>query len=188
MAVQLTCALVKDFTILARDIAGDAASNAAGRVRPSQDQLNQIDVPAEDNTWHEAPHLNKETLKQQVKGAYGGDPKKDARETVNEAASNAKPGDQSQPAGEKAKVGVATAKDKLKQKYEENVSDETKKDIEARNEDYRRRVKEYYNKKMPQERRDQTIWRLKVGPYSPSSLFVSALLLTVVRPLIENDS
>lgn len=153
--------LIKDFTIIFRDVAGDAASNAAGRVRPSQDELNQIDLPAEDNTWHEAPNLSKDDLKGRMKGLYGGKAKEDAKEAVDAAAASAQPGDKTKPSGEKAKAGAGTAKNKLKEKYDENVSEEQKEKIRARNEDYKRRVKDYYNKKMPQERKDQTIWRLK---------------------------
>ncbi|KAH7118211.1 hypothetical protein B0J13DRAFT_613117 [Dactylonectria estremocensis] len=46
---------------------------------------------------------------------------------------------------------------KLDGKLDEN----TKKNILQRNEDLRRQASDYYNKKMPQERKDQTIFRLK---------------------------
>lgn len=159
---SLTIAIVKDFTIIFRDIAGDAASNAAGRVRPSQDELNQIDLPAEDNTWHEAPDLNKNNLKGRMKGLYGGKAKDDAKDTADAALTSAQPGDKTRPGDEKAKAGAGTAKNKLKEKVDQNVSDEQKEKIRARNEDYKRRAKDYYSKKIPQERKDQTIWRLKV--------------------------
>uniref|UniRef100_A0A0D2Y2G1 Uncharacterized protein n=1 Tax=Fusarium oxysporum (strain Fo5176) TaxID=660025 RepID=A0A0D2Y2G1_FUSOF len=38
---------------------------------------------------------------------------------------------------------------------------ETKESILQRNEEYRRKARNYFDKKMPQERKDQTIWRLK---------------------------
>lgn len=44
---------MNDAVVLLRDIGADAATNAAGKVRPNEDQLNRIDEPAEDNTWHE---------------------------------------------------------------------------------------------------------------------------------------
>lgn len=46
---------------MVRDMAGDASQAAANRVRPSEDELSQIDHPAEDNTWHEKP--DREALK-----------------------------------------------------------------------------------------------------------------------------
>jgi len=51
-------------------MAGDAAQKAANKVNPSEDELNQIDKPAEDNTWHDVPDLSKENLKNQAKSKY----------------------------------------------------------------------------------------------------------------------
>lgn len=57
---------MSDATILFRDIAGDTAQKAASKVNPSDEQLQQIDAPAEDNTWHEAPDLSKQNIKSQI--------------------------------------------------------------------------------------------------------------------------
>jgi hypothetical protein len=62
--------LVKDASILVRDIAGDAASNAAQKINPSEEQLKQIDDPAEDNTWHDVPDMSRGNIKSQLKQAY----------------------------------------------------------------------------------------------------------------------
>ncbi|KAG9511462.1 hypothetical protein KCU79_g23989, partial [Aureobasidium melanogenum] len=62
--------LLSDATILFRDMAGDAAQKAANKVNPSEDELNQIDEPAEDNTWHDVPDLSKDNLKNQAKAKY----------------------------------------------------------------------------------------------------------------------
>ncbi|PKS13252.1 hypothetical protein jhhlp_000023, partial [Lomentospora prolificans] len=153
--------LLKDFTVLFRDIAGDAASNVAGRVRPSEDQLGQIDMPAEDNTWHEKPNFSKENIRGRVRGAYGGKPKEDAKDIASTAANAANPVGSQRPGDVDAQAGASTGRNKLKDKFNKNVSEEDREKIKQRNEEYRRRVREYYNKKMPQERRDQTIWRLK---------------------------
>src|SRR5579871_2842873 len=59
--------LVSDATILIRSIAGDAATKAASKVSPTDDQLAQIDEAAADNTWHDAPDFSKENLKSQFK-------------------------------------------------------------------------------------------------------------------------
>lgn len=157
--------LLKDASVLLRDIAGDAATTAAGKVRPSEDQLSQIDAPAEDNTWHEKPDLSKETLKKQAQGVYGGNPKKDAQD-ITAAGSKGAGVDPSVPdhmdperadlaAGQNAAYGV------VKNKLNSKVDDETKEQIKERNAEYRRKANEYFNKKMPQERKEQTIWRLK---------------------------
>lgn len=52
---------------LLREIASDAASMAASRVGPSEEQRSQIDKPAEDNVWHEKPDF--EMMKNQAKSA-----------------------------------------------------------------------------------------------------------------------
>lgn len=97
-----------------------------------------------------------------MKGLYGGKAKEDAKETADAAIASAQPGDKTRPGEEKAKAGAGTAKNKIAEKFDQNVSEEQKEKIRARNEDYKKRAREYYSKKMPQERKDQTIWRLKV--------------------------
>lgn len=67
-------------------MAGDAASNAAQKVRPSDEKLNEMDRPADDNTWHDKPDFSKENLKQQASGVYGGNLKQDARDVANSGA------------------------------------------------------------------------------------------------------
>ena len=61
--------IVNDATILIRDIAGDAAQKAANSVNPSEDQLSQIDKPADDNVWHDKPNISTGGLKNQIKSA-----------------------------------------------------------------------------------------------------------------------
>ncbi|KAM3531466.1 hypothetical protein NHJ13051_000758 [Beauveria bassiana] len=152
--------LLKDSTVLFRDIAGDAASNAAGRVRPSEDDLAQIDQAAEDNTWHEAPKWNKEDLKKQAQGFYKGNAKQDAQEVAENVKSAAAPS-----SGDARDANVAagheTAKSSLKQKLDKNVDPETQENIKAKKEEQRRKAREYFDKKMPAERKEQIIFRLK---------------------------
>lgn len=50
---------MNDAWIIARDIAGDASQKAANKLRPSEEQLSQIDEPAEENMWHEKPDFGK---------------------------------------------------------------------------------------------------------------------------------
>lgn len=58
---------MNDATVLIRDIAADASQKAANVVRPSEEQLSQIDAPAEENVWHEKPNLSKEEMKARLK-------------------------------------------------------------------------------------------------------------------------
>ncbi|KAM3508852.1 hypothetical protein MY11210_006563 [Beauveria gryllotalpidicola] len=152
--------LLKDSTVLLRDMAGDAASNAAGRVRPSEDDLAQIDNAAEDNTWYEAPKWNKEDLKKQAQGFYKGNAKQDAQEVADNVKSAAAPSSGDARDANMA-AGHETAKSSLKQKLDKNVDPETQENIKAKKDEQRRKVREYLDKKMPTERKDQIIFRLK---------------------------
>ncbi|KAI9847024.1 MAG: hypothetical protein M1837_003380 [Sclerophora amabilis] len=168
--------LLSDAVILFRDMAGDAASNAATRLKPDEDRLNQIDRPADDNTWHEVPNLSKDNLKGQLKNQYNTQKPvgaQDLKSAAGDATQTAHPGGSRDPAdaaaleaqhreqgstanldgGAAAGAGASTLKDRAAQ----NVPDETKNRVK----DTYGQTKGYLSKKMPEERREQTIWRLK---------------------------
>src|SRR6187402_3772654 len=84
---------VKDASILVRDMAGDAATNVAGKVKPSDEQISQVDRPADDNVWHDAPDFSKANLKEQAQGVYKGSPAEDAKAAANAATNAARQGD-----------------------------------------------------------------------------------------------
>lgn len=158
--------LLKDSSILLRDIAGDAATSAAGKVRPSEGDLAQLDVAAEDNTWHEKPDFSKESIRKQAHGVYGGKPKKDAKDVAAAGSQGAGvdptiPGEPVDPAVVDATAGQNAAVNVARSKLNSNIDPETKDKIKKRNEEYRHRANEYFNKKMPQDRKDQIIFRLK---------------------------
>jgi len=160
--------LLSDAAILLRDIAGDAAQNTANKVRPSDQQLNQMDRPAEDNTWHENPDLSKDKLLSSAKQSmpFG---KKDAKEAAGDVSQAAHPEgsrdpmDTAQTGAHEAQTGQSTGLDAsaaagtAKQKVQENVSEQDKEKVRAR----REQLNNYLRGKMPEERRDQTIWRMK---------------------------
>jgi hypothetical protein len=170
---------VNDATILLRSVAGDAASKAADKVNPPDHQLEQIDRPAEDNTWHEAPDLSKDRLKNhynQIK-PFG---KKDAQEAAQKGLATAHPEGSTDPAdhadllardqqtggssGLDAVAGAGAAAGHLKDTANSNISPEAKdKANQAQNKtkEYNERTRNYLKGKMPKERREQTIWRLK---------------------------
>ncbi|KAI9831358.1 MAG: hypothetical protein M1819_005132 [Sarea resinae] len=168
--------LLSDVTVLLRDIAGDAAQNVANKVNPSEEQLSQIDKPAEDNTWHDVPDLSTGNIKSQIKSQK--DKQKpvsgqDLQNAAGNATQSAHPTGSRDPAdaadlaardqqqgsssGLDAKSGAKAGAQTLRGQASENVPDETK--DRARN--TTGQAKEYLSDKMPQERRDQTIWRLK---------------------------
>ncbi|KAI0544317.1 hypothetical protein F4679DRAFT_565450 [Xylaria curta] len=149
--------LLSDATVLIRDMAGDAATNAATKVRPSEDKLNQIDMPADDNTWHDTPDFSKENVRSQIQGAYKGNPSADARDAANQALEGARQPDGSLDPLAGARAGKGVVSDTINA----NTSEEDRQAAKDTAAEYRRRAREYLNKKMPQERRDQTVWRLK---------------------------
>ena len=167
---------MNDATILVRDIAGDAASKAANKVNPSEEQLSQIDKPAADNTWHDVPDMSTSNIKSQLKSTYNKNgPVKtdDVKAAVGDASERANPDGSRDPtdaaqyaqkdqqqgtssgvdAQSGARAGIAT----LKQRADENIPEETKEQARAR----REKTRKYLQGKMPEERRDQTIWRLR---------------------------
>ncbi|KAI1121548.1 hypothetical protein F5Y10DRAFT_98561 [Nemania abortiva] len=149
--------LLSDASLLIRDMAGDAATNAATKVRPPEDKLKQIDMPADDNTWHEAPNLSKENIRSQMQSVYKKNPAADAKAAANTAVEGARQpdGTLNPPAGVQA--GASAVSDKV----DANISDKDREAAKNTAAEYRRQAREYLNKKVPQERRDQTVWRLK---------------------------
>ena len=165
---------MSDASVLLRDIAGDAAQKTATKINPSEDDLNQIDEPAEDNTWHDLPSAS--NLKSQAKEQYNkqkpfsrndlqnaaGDATQAAhpsgsRDPADAAMLEAESRDQGTDSGMDPDAGANTAMDNLRGQASANVPDETK--DKARN--ARERTKNYMREKVPKERRDQTIFRLK---------------------------
>jgi hypothetical protein len=146
---------VNDATIILRDIAGDAAAKAAGKVKPTEEELAQIDQPAEDNTWHEKPDVAGMKSNFQSKLPIG---KKDAQESAQDAANTADAnaagtGDDKQDAKKGTKAGVQNFKSNLSSRFDDDQKEQLRK--------YRERTNNYFKEKVPKERRDQAIFRLK---------------------------
>ncbi|KAI9671435.1 MAG: hypothetical protein M1831_004344 [Alyxoria varia] len=147
--------LLNDAFVLARDVATDGAQNAANRIRPSEEQISQIDRPADDNTWHENPDLSGAKLKDQLKSQYDKN-KPFNKDEAKSAAQDSTLASAEGGSGAGTTTGVQNAQN-LKDKASANVPEETKqKGREAFD-----KTKNYLGDKMPKERREQTIWRLK---------------------------
>ncbi|EHK48657.1 hypothetical protein TRIATDRAFT_236801 [Trichoderma atroviride IMI 206040] len=168
--------LLKDASVLLRDMVGDGAMNAANKIRPSDEQLSQMDEAAPDNTWHEKPDLSKEGFKNQARTLYKGDVKQDAHDAVAATAlGGATPQARMDQAGSLHPPGggainttqlsqntsADAAKAVVNEKLDKNLDNDLQEKAQTRNEEYRRRTREYLKKKMPQERRDQVVFRLK---------------------------
>lgn len=155
--------LLDDALVLARDVAGDAAANTANKVRPSEDRLAQIDQPAEDNTWHDVPDLSKDSLKAQAQDTYNKN-KPFSKEEAQAAGQQGLEQAQNQPTADNqqaAQTGVTGAAEQLKQQARQNVPEETQQELKNARSAASQNTRNYLNKKMPTERREQSIWRLK---------------------------
>jgi hypothetical protein len=146
--------LLSDATILMRDMAGDAAAEATTRVKPNEDQLRQIDEPAGDNTWHDNPDMSAGNIRNQIKSTVNKKAPVD-RNDLEAARGNAQQNQDDPQAG--ARAGV----NELRDRASANIPEEDKDKAREKKEKTRAKTKNYISKKMPEERREQTIWRLK---------------------------
>lgn len=161
--------LLDDALVLARDMAGDAAQEAANKVNPDEERLRRIDEPAEDNTWHDAPNLSRDHLKQQaadLKNKNKPFNREELKQTTREGRETAQqhPSDPSQDREQARQAGGAGVKhtvDNLRSKAEQNMPEETKQNARNARDATRDHARNYMSKKMPKERRENTIWRLK---------------------------
>jgi len=139
--------LLSDATVLLRDMVGDAAQKTVEKVNPDDERLKTIDEPAPDNTWHDVPDLSKDSLKNVAKEQYNKTVGVD-KEDVKAAAQTA------QQTGD-ANAAAQHLQDRS------NVSEEDKNKVQETGDVAQQKVKNYLTDKMPKERREQTIWRLK---------------------------
>ncbi len=161
-------------------MAGDAAQKAANKVNPSDEALAQIDKPAADNTWHDTPDVSASGLKNQMKDTFNKNTPlatQDLRDAAGDATETAHPDGSRDPAdvarqgardqyygnnsGVDAASGVQSGISTLKDRASNNIDDDTKDKIKDTKNATQERTKNYLKQKMPEDRRDQTIWRLK---------------------------
>lgn len=155
--------LLSDGVTLLRDMAGDGAQKAANKVNPSQDELDQIDEPADDNTWHDVPDI-----KGQAKDKFQ-QLKPTDREGLKQAAQDAKNQGQSQGSNrDGAMAALKTGAKNVKGQADKNVPDDQQDQVQGKTEEAKDRAREtrdktkgYLKEKLNKDRRDQTIWRLK---------------------------
>lgn len=141
--------ILNDALVIARDIAGDASQKAANRVRPSEEQLSQVDQPADDNVWHEKPDVS--GYKEQFKSRFS-KKKEDAVDVANTGVGAGTTGSTLDPyAGVQASAEHAQSK----------VPEDQKSTLSSRTQEYKNKTKNYLSDKFPQERRDQAVYRLK---------------------------
>ncbi|KAJ5496109.1 hypothetical protein N7539_001225 [Penicillium diatomitis] len=146
--------ILSDAVTLIRDMAADSAQKAANAVRPPEEMLSKIDEPAEQNTWHEKPNLSKEDIKQRLsKKKNSTEPLDTATTSPNNAAmpatTNTSPNDTTMPANANA------------QPYSETDANSMTPSEQSLRKKYGQQTRAYLSEKVPKERREQVIWRLK---------------------------
>lgn len=167
---------MSDASILIRDMAGDAATKAAEKVKPGEEQLSQIDQPADDNVWHDAPDMSRDNIKNQLKQTYNKNTPlsgQDLKDAAGDATETAHPDGSRDPqevarlaaedqqngsaSGVDATSGAQAGLNTLKDRASSNIPDSAKDQGRAT----KQRTVNYLKGKMPEERREQSIWRLK---------------------------
>ena len=180
--------LLEDITLLGRDMAADAAQNATQKIRPDKERLEKIDEPAPDHTWHETPQSLGEMkgrvqeklsagqddkdgtvdrAKQEAqgvaqdasKGATGqSDYEEAGRRATDEHSNDKSRSDVDQKSG--AQAGLQSVKDRASN-LTDSIPDEHKDKAREVVESNKNQTKDYLKNKVPKERLDQTIYRLK---------------------------
>lgn len=168
--------LLNDAVILLRDVAGDSASKAAMKIRPDEEQLQQIDEPAPDHQWHDTPNLSRDNIKGQFREKYNKNKpldRNDLREVQENANAAADPYGARNPrvtadrAAQDQRYSTSNDVDAAGgvragvQDLRNRVSESTPEEHRQRAREYKERTRNYITNKMPQERRDQVIFRLK---------------------------
>jgi hypothetical protein len=163
---------VSDATVLLRDIAGDAATKAANKVNPGEEELGRLDEAAPDNTWHEKPDLSRDNLRQQMQSRMPIG-KKDLQDAAGDATQNAHPEGARDPQdlGERAAadqqnntdsgIDAASGAQAGAQNLKDKLSANTSEDQKQRSREYRDRTQNYFKTKLPKDRREQIVFRLK---------------------------
>jgi hypothetical protein len=155
---------------------GDAAQKAADKVKPLDDALAQIDQPADDNTWHDTPNFSRDSIRNQFKSTYSQNKPvsgQDLRDAAGDAAQAAHPSGSRDPSnvanmaaqdqrygttsGVNAQSGIQSGANTLRDRASTNLPDDTK----DRARQTRERTMNYLKQKIPENRRERTIWRLK---------------------------
>ncbi|EPE04283.1 hypothetical protein F503_01287 [Ophiostoma piceae UAMH 11346] len=126
--------LLKDASILLRDMGADSATKIASKTRPSEEELSQVDEPAPDHTWHDLP--TKEEIKKRTD-----DYKKRGQSVYQKKKKQAEEGADASELAEPVDPAIESAQNKTAE--------------------YRDRTKNYLETKVPKERQDQAIMRLK---------------------------
>lgn len=172
---------MNDATLLIREMAGDVAGNASKKIAPNEEQRQQMDRPADENTWHDTPNMSAGNIKNQFRSTVDRNTplnKQDFRDAQGDATQQAHPdgardprdaarlaaqdqGRATENSGVDAAGGVKQGIDTLRNRANDNIDPETKDRARETKEASKEKTRQFMRSHMPQERREQVIWRLK---------------------------
>lgn len=149
---------------------------AATKVRPDEEALRQIDEPAPNNQWHDIPGLSRDSIREQFHEKLNKNKpldRNDLREIQENVTAHADPHGICDPhisanrATQNQLYGTAGSADfasgvragirDFRDRIPENIPEEHKQNVR----EHKERTVNFLSNKMPQERRDQVIFRLK---------------------------
>lgn len=163
--------LLEDLLLLVRDMAAEGASKVTSKLRPDQHRFDKIDEPAPDHTWHEKPPSlgkMKDILRPKAQEARNqtqtlfGQAQQEAQDVEKVSPSVY---DQSDPQGaDRGDIDSATNVElqTAEQHLSGHIPDEHKDQARHVIESTKNQAKDYLKEKIPQERRENTIVRLKM--------------------------
>ncbi|RKF71801.1 Uncharacterized protein C32A11.02c [Golovinomyces cichoracearum] len=159
--------LLKDATIILRDIAGDTAHKVARYVSPSEEQLSRLDEPAAQNTWHKAQESG-------LKDNFGNNIKQNSSNKggVNNSSSNSNKAKQAEfpqhPVQSQEQKNNSQSRSSLMSSFQDTnhlirdrASEIVPEGIKKQINEQRKTGLDYLSTKLPEERREQTKSRLK---------------------------
>jgi len=171
--------LLSDVTVLGRDVAADAAQNAANKARPHEDSLRNADEPGPDSQWigpdgeKRGPHdrvpdtgigakvdqakQKKEEVKQDARQQAEEQRQRSEQRANNEVDPNNR--EQQQQVAREEAGGAA---DRAKGLANKHLPDSMNRDnLRGTAQNQVNQTKDYFKDKFPEERRDKFIYRLK---------------------------
>ncbi|KHJ34492.1 hypothetical protein EV44_g6503 [Erysiphe necator] len=165
--------LLKDASVLLREVVGETAQKAVEYVSPSQDELSQIDNPAAKNTWHEVTDISSHSLKDRVKSYM---PNLQNKERLQESSmkGHAFHSDESRnpyqsairstpehKMGPQSSVSQQSFNQDASLKSKDRISGNFSEGSIKQGSEYRERAIDYLSGKFSEDRREKTKYRLQ---------------------------
>ncbi|KAI0999577.1 hypothetical protein K3495_g8621 [Podosphaera aphanis] len=141
--------LLKDTSIILRDITSDTAQKAVNFVNPSNEEMMQVDDAAASSTWHDIPRINGGKLKETLRSSTSG------RNAFRPATSSSQGGSIQSESGFNVRIPGNDMSDVT------DDSPHNSSDVRAGGFGKLDKTRSYLSGKLPPQRREKTIFRIK---------------------------